>query len=284
MPRSHSMTFMLPPARMYSADSSHSSIVAEMPRFSRTGVRAWPSSRSSVKFCMLRAPTWRMSRVPLDQLELADVHHLRDELEVVPVGRAAQHLEAFFTETLEAVRRAARLERAAAQDLGAGILDGRRRRLDLFLGLGGARSGHDDDFVAADPQVADRDDGVLGPETPAGELVGLGDAVHLLDAVHAPRSARDRTAGCRPPRRSPSSSAPVERCTSNPISTSCAITRWTCSSFARSFITTTIRSSHLFHSSATAPMDDRLPCEPARRCDRLSLLLPQSVRAAAPRR
>ena len=52
---------MLPPARMYSADSSHSSIVAEMPRFSSTGLRVLPSSRSSVKFCMLRAPTWKMS-------------------------------------------------------------------------------------------------------------------------------------------------------------------------------------------------------------------------------
>ena len=41
-----------------SAESSHSSIVAEMPRFSSTGLRTWPSSRSSVKFCMLRAPTW----------------------------------------------------------------------------------------------------------------------------------------------------------------------------------------------------------------------------------
>ena len=60
MPRSHSMTSGLPPARTYSAESSHSSIVAEMPRLTITGVRDLPSSRSSVKFCMLRAPTWRM--------------------------------------------------------------------------------------------------------------------------------------------------------------------------------------------------------------------------------
>ena len=55
------MTSLFPPERMYSADSSHSSIVAEMPRLISTGLRAWPSSRSSVKFCMLRAPSWKMS-------------------------------------------------------------------------------------------------------------------------------------------------------------------------------------------------------------------------------
>ena len=58
MPRSHRMTFSLPPARMYSALISHSSIVADRPRFSRMGFLVCPSSRSKSKFCMLRAPTW----------------------------------------------------------------------------------------------------------------------------------------------------------------------------------------------------------------------------------
>ena len=35
IPRSQRITSVLPPARMYSADSSHSSMVAEMPRFLR---------------------------------------------------------------------------------------------------------------------------------------------------------------------------------------------------------------------------------------------------------
>ena len=47
MPRSHKITSRLPPERTYSADNSHSSIVAEMPRFSSTGLRVRPSSRSS---------------------------------------------------------------------------------------------------------------------------------------------------------------------------------------------------------------------------------------------
>ena len=61
MPRSQRITSRLPSLRMYSADISHSSIVAERPRLSSTGLPARPTSASSWKFCMLRAPIWRMS-------------------------------------------------------------------------------------------------------------------------------------------------------------------------------------------------------------------------------
>ena len=61
MPRSQRMTFSLPPARMYSALMSHSSIVAERPRLSSTGFFVRPRALSRRKFCMLRAPTCRMS-------------------------------------------------------------------------------------------------------------------------------------------------------------------------------------------------------------------------------
>src|SRR6185295_12870532 len=48
-------------------------------------------------------------------------------------------------------------------------------------------------------------------------------------------------------------SAPVDRCTSNPISTSCEITRWTWSSVARSCITTTIFTSLIFSEGLRPP-------------------------------
>ena len=119
MPRSHSITFMLPPARMYSADSSHSSIVAEMPRLSSTGVFEWPSSRSSVKFCMLRAPTCRMSEYfSISSSWLMSITS-ETSLRLWRSAADAQHAQAFLAEPLEAVRRAARLEGAAAQHLGA---------------------------------------------------------------------------------------------------------------------------------------------------------------------
>ena len=57
LPRSHKITLSLPPAIMYSADISHSSIVADKPRFSKIGLSVLPSSFKSSKFCILRAPT-----------------------------------------------------------------------------------------------------------------------------------------------------------------------------------------------------------------------------------
>ncbi len=94
----------------------------------------------------------------------------------------AQHLQPGFAESLKAVGRAARLEGAAAQDLGARALDGGGRRFDLLFRFGRARPGHDDDFVAADAHVADRDDRVLLLERAARELVRLGDAQHFVHA------------------------------------------------------------------------------------------------------
>src|SRR5690606_5856853 len=55
--------------------------------------------------------------------------------------------------------------------------------LDLFLAFDGARSGHDDDLLAADACTVYVDDGVLLLPGPAGKFVGLRDAVDLGDAV-----------------------------------------------------------------------------------------------------
>src|SRR5271170_6723617 len=48
-------------AIMYSADNRSSSKVAAIPRFTSTGFRTFPNSRSRLKFCMFRAPSWRIS-------------------------------------------------------------------------------------------------------------------------------------------------------------------------------------------------------------------------------
>ena len=61
MPRSQRMTFSLPPAMMYSALMSHSSMVLARPRLSSTGLFVLPRALSRSKFCMLRAPTWMRS-------------------------------------------------------------------------------------------------------------------------------------------------------------------------------------------------------------------------------
>src|SRR5205814_1468897 len=55
IPRSQRITFGFPFARMYSADRSSSSTVADIPRFSNTGLDCSPQASSSDKFCMLLA-------------------------------------------------------------------------------------------------------------------------------------------------------------------------------------------------------------------------------------
>ncbi|CFO35940.1 Uncharacterised protein [Staphylococcus aureus] len=47
---------------MYSAAYINSSIVADKPRFSNTGLFERPASLSNSKFCMLRAPIWNTSK------------------------------------------------------------------------------------------------------------------------------------------------------------------------------------------------------------------------------
>lgn len=61
IPRSQRMTLGLPAARMYSAAIRQSSIVADIPHFSRTGLPISPTRFNSEKFCILRAPIWIMS-------------------------------------------------------------------------------------------------------------------------------------------------------------------------------------------------------------------------------
>ena len=121
--------------------------------------------------------------VATDDVDLADVHDFRDQLHVFRVRRIAQQSEAFFAQPLKAVRRATGLERATAVHLRAGLSDRRRGRADLTLVLRRARPGHDNHFVAADPDVAGHDGRVVGLERPAGQLERLGNPHHLVDAV-----------------------------------------------------------------------------------------------------
>ena len=58
IPLSQSITSRFPLDMIYSADISHSLIVADIPRFSSTGFGARPTSDRSEKLDMLRAPIW----------------------------------------------------------------------------------------------------------------------------------------------------------------------------------------------------------------------------------
>ena len=56
IPRSQRMIRSLPSRATYSAAISSSSTDADGPRLSKIGLSARPTSASSMKFCMLRAP------------------------------------------------------------------------------------------------------------------------------------------------------------------------------------------------------------------------------------
>ena len=150
---------------MYSADISRSFTVALMPRFISTGFFVWPISLSRSKFCMLRAPIWNMSAYLHDERNLPRIHHLGDDRHVVLVADLAQDLQAFLAEPLEAVRAGPRLERAAAQDVRAGLLDLAGDVVENLAALDRARPGDHRQIAAADlDALADDDDGVAVAE------------------------------------------------------------------------------------------------------------------------
>ena len=146
---------------MYSAAISHSSMVAERPRLSMTGRSTLPAAMSSGKFCMLRAPIWRMSACS------ATSSTWPGSMTSVTMGRPGplpglgQEAHAVHAQALEAVGAGARLEGAAAQDGGAGLGHRIGRAQQLVPALDGAGAGHDRERATADGGVAHPDDGVL---------------------------------------------------------------------------------------------------------------------------
>ena len=237
---------------MYSAESSHSSIVAEMPRLSSTGLRAWPSSRSSVKFCMLRAPTWKMSQYFVDQLDLADVHHLGDRASGSAASAASRSmLQPFFAEALEAVRRAARLEGAAAEDLRAGAL-APPRPLACTCSSVSAEHGPAMTITSSPPirTSSMRDDRVLRLEGAAGAACTARRCAAPRGRRRASRSAPGSTL-CAPTTPSTVRVTPDDRCTSIPSSTRRAITA---QSAPRWPVLSLLRPCHLLSDCRHGPM------------------------------
>ena len=111
---------------------------------------------------------------------MLNAHDLRHDRQAGGRARRFEQLDAGGLQALKVVGRGAGLERAAAQDVRAGGLDGLCDRDDLLLGLDGARPRDHDEVAAADLHAADLDDGVLRMELAVAALEGLS---HALDAV-----------------------------------------------------------------------------------------------------
>lgn len=75
------------------------------------------------------------------------------------------------------------MERAAAQQRGAALLDQLGDEADLLLALDRAGAGRDGEIAAADLHAPDLDDRVGGVELAVGVLIRLLDAFDVLDDV-----------------------------------------------------------------------------------------------------
>ena len=158
-------------------------MVAAMPRFSRHGLAHVAELAQQVEVLHVARADLEAVDVGQHEFDLRDLHDLGDDQQAGLVGDLAQQLQAFDAHALEAVRRAARLEGSAAQELRAGGGDLLRAEQDLLARLDRARAGHDDDLFAADDDaVGERDRRALRAEAAARELVGRRDAVGLVHA------------------------------------------------------------------------------------------------------
>jgi hypothetical protein len=110
-------------------------MVADIPRFSITALRVWPTRRSRGKFCMLRVADLEHVRVLLDDFNLVRLHHFRDDRQAGCVPRLGEVLEALFAKALEAVGGSPGLERAAAEQTCAALGHGRGGLADLIASL-----------------------------------------------------------------------------------------------------------------------------------------------------
>src|SRR5439155_19006077 len=135
------------------------------------GLALFAELAQQVEILHIPRPDLKDVGVLRNQRDLDLVHHFADDQQTIAIGGGAQKLQAFLAQALEAVRRAARLESAAADHLGAGAGYDFGDALDLVLVLDAARSRHRDDLLAAYIQFADLDDGASRAEAAAGELI-----------------------------------------------------------------------------------------------------------------
>ncbi len=118
-----------------------------------------------------------------DHVDLVGLHDLRDDGHAGGLARLLQELQALLLQPLEAVGRGARLEGAAAKDLGASGLDAFGDGQELRPRFDRAGPRHDDELLAADGHAVDLELRRFGMGLAARQLEGLEDPHDALDAV-----------------------------------------------------------------------------------------------------
>src|SRR5260370_21599820 len=115
--------------------------------------------------------------------DLLNLHDLRHHQHAELVTGFAQQLQRFFSEHVKRMGSRARLERAAAEKLGARARDRFGHRKNLLARFYRARSCHDHHVGSANAHAAGKlDHSSFGPEGTRHQLVGRADAVHLAHA------------------------------------------------------------------------------------------------------
>src|SRR2546430_802427 len=119
------------------------------------------------------------------------IHQLGDERQTRLLARLLEDLERLLAESLERVRRGARLEGTAAEHRHSCGRDAACGLHRLGARLHGARAGDETEVPVADATAAGLDHGRVRRELSRAELVRLEDPQHLLDA----RIALERQCG-----------------------------------------------------------------------------------------
>jgi hypothetical protein len=117
-----------------------------------------------------------------DELDVTRVEQLRDDRKAGLLAGLGQDLEPLLSESLECVRRAARLECPSAEHRRTGFRDRAGGLERLLAGLDGARACDEPEEAVPDPTAADLDDRRVGravsPHEPVGEQLGRPGDVH----------------------------------------------------------------------------------------------------------
>ena len=129
----------------------------------------------------------------LDEVERFVVDRFGHDAEAKLLANLREDLEAGETESLEGVRRSARLVSAAAEETNAGGLQALGDGETLLFGFNGARTGNQSDVGTANEDVARRsgnaDDRIFFLDVAGDEFVGLGDGDAFDDAGHGLENA-----------------------------------------------------------------------------------------------
>ena len=91
---------------MYSAESSSSSSVADMPRFSSTGLRARPRALEQREVLHVARADLDAVGVLVDELQRLVVDRLGDDRQIELLANAREDLQALLAQALERVGRA----------------------------------------------------------------------------------------------------------------------------------------------------------------------------------